>query len=501
MQSGQRILTADYQYKICSIAIGASFRKSTHSFNALLDRCKTTDELHYSTFANDVIAIGKTLNIYKEQKTRQILSEYGFDPNSGLFPGGKLPTELQNHKCQTITFSPAEIAGITEDDWAAKHAVVPNSGEETQWSQPDTQEFVVRLKRRSSRIPVPPDKKQSVCSDYIKRVNESVKSNLEGILHPCTIEADTDEVLYIMIDAVLVPEQEASRIKGGKPFQKEETTRIKHWNIRIETEESAYAISSVHEDEAYKELIAFILANGFYHRHFVFFTDGERAIFEAIEKYFSYWEHTVYLDWYHLSEKLYTLLSMGIIAQRKLDPRAEPQLVTQGKNKGTDRRKKISLSRLYARELERILWFGNIKEAIYYIRNIDPNYIKSQKQLDELIGYLERKGEYIANSGVRKKAGLRNSSNGVEGLNMANVADRQKDSLMSWRENGSSSLSAIATLFINSEEEEWFFNHQISFTPVKIRVTTSSMHSADESDVEDVSCILPDSAEECFNAE
>ena len=501
MQPGQRVLTADYQYKICSIAIGTSFRKSAHSFNALLDRRKTTDELHYSTFADDIIAIGKALNLYKEQRTRWILSKYGFDPDSGLFPGGKLPTNLQNHKCQTLTFSPAEIAGMAEEAWITKHTIVPNPDGKPQWSQPDTQEFVAKLKRRSSRIPVPPEKKQSVCSDYIKRVNESVKSKLEGVLHPCTIEADTNEVLYIMIDAVLVPEQEASRIKGGKPFQKEETTRIKHWNIRAETEETAYAISSVHEDEAYKELIAFILANEFYHRYFVFFTDGERAIFDAIEKYFSYWEHTVYLDWYHLSEKLYTLLSMGIIVHREPDPRAEPQLVTQGKNKGTDRRKQTSLSRLYARVLERILWFVNVKEAIYYIRNIEPSHIKSQKQPDGLIGYLERKGEYIANSGVRKKAGLRNSSNGVEGLNMVNVADRQKDSLMSWRENGSSALSAIVTLFINSEEEDWFFNHQISFTPVIIRGNASYMRSADELETEDDSCILPDSAEEFIGTE
>ena len=214
-----------------------------------------------------------------------------------------------------------------------------------------------------------------------------------------------------------------------------------------------------------------------------------------------YWEHTVYLDWYHLSEKLYTLLSMGIIVHREPDPRDEPQLVTQGKNKGTDRRKQTSLSRLYARVLERILWFGNVKEAIYYIRNIEPSHIKSQKQPDGLIGYLERKGEYIANSGVRKKAGLRNSSNGVEGLNMVNVADRQKDSLMSWRENGSSALSAIATLFINSEEEDWFFKHQISFTPVIIRGNASYMRSADELETEDDSCILPDSAKEFIGTE
>ncbi len=500
LKPGQRILTADYQYKISSVAIDASFRNSVHSFNILLDRADTAAELPVSTFADDIVAIGQELIACKVQETRRILTEFGFDPDSGLFSGGELPADLRNHPCQMLTFSPAEIAGMTEEEWRAKHAVL--SGPEQcpaslthRWSQPDTQEFVVRMKRRLPRTSVPVNEKTAVCSDFIKRVNQSVKSDMEGILHPCRIEADENEVLYIMVDAVVVDEQEATRIKGGKPFVKEETTWIKHWNIRVETEETVYSISSLDENEAYKELIAFILGNKLQHRYFIFFVDGERAIFDAIEKYFSCWEYVVYLDWYHLSEKLYILLSMAIIAQRLPDPRVEPELVTQGKNKGKDRRKKTSLSRLYARELDRILWFGNVTEAIQYIRNIDPDHIKSRKAADDLIGYLDRKEKYIANSGIRKKAGLRNSSNGVEGLNMVNVATRQKASTMSWRKDGSSSLSAISTLFVNKEEEDWFFNHHNSFTPVRKKGEKSPEFEETEMDDAGIVDYLPDSAE------
>ena len=137
----------------------------------------------------------------------------------------------------------------------------------------------------------------------------------------------------------------------------------------------------------------------------------------------------------------------------------------------------------------------NVAEAIQYIRNINPQHIKSQKQLDDLIGYFERKGGYIANSGVRKKAGLRNCSNGVEELNMLNVADRQKDKLMSWREDGSSSLSAISTLFVNGEEKDWFFNHCIAFKPMKAENATSAESVNSESDSECDLYVLPDSAE------
>ena len=500
LRPGQRILTANYQYKICYTAIEASFRKSVHNWNMLLDRSNTVDELSVSTFADDVIAVGQEIIAYKMQETRRILSEFGFDPDSGLFPGGKLPDNLQNHQCQMLTFSPAELAGMTEEEWSRKHTVTPPPAEDQdttshQWSQPDTQEFVLRKKRRTTRIPVPADKKKAVCSDFIMRVNRSVKSDIEGVLHPCSIEADANEVLYIMIDAVLVDEQEATRTNGGKPFQKQETTRIKHWNIKVETEDSVYAISSLDESEAYKELIAFILTNNLQQRYFIFFVDGERAIFDAIDKYFSCWEHAVYLDWYHLSEKLYSLLSMAISAQRVPDPRAEPNPVTQGKNKGMDRRKKVSLSRLYARELERILWFGNVTEAIGYIRNIDPKHIKSHDPLESLIGYLERKGRYIANSGVRKKAGLRNSSNGVEGLNMVNTAIRQKLPSMSWRENGSGSLSAISTLFINDQAVDWFFNHHISFSLVKVKGQICPEDVETEENDMDIESVLPDSAE------
>ncbi len=498
MHPGQRILTADYQYKISSIAIDASFRNSVHSYNVLLDRCNAATELSVSTFADDIIAIGQELIAYKMQETRRVLSEFGFDPDSGLFPGGKLPDELQNHQCEMLTFSPAEIAGMTEEEWRAKHAITPKQEQDAashQWSQPDTQEFVAHLKRRSSRVSITADEKQAVCSEFIMRINRSVKSDMEGVLHPCTIEADANSVLYIMIDAVMVDEQEATHIKGGKPFLKDETTWIKHWNIRVETEETSYSISSLDESEAYRELIALILRNNLQQRYFIFFVDGEKVIFDSIDRYFAYWEHTVYLDWYHLSEKLYILLSMAIVAQRLPDPRAAPNLVTQGKNKGVDRRKKISLSRLYARELERILWFGNMAEAIQYIRNIDPRHIKSQKAAEDLIGYLERKGSYIANSGVRKKAGLRNSSNGVEGLNMVNVAKRQKASTMSWRKDGSSSLSAISTLFINGEEEDWFFNHHISFTPLRTKGDISAECVEIEMDNAGTADVLPDSFE------
>ena len=435
----------------------------------MLDRKGTDDELSVSTFADDVIFAGQQLIDYKTNETTKTLRAWGFDPDSGMYPGGVLPAELQNSCCRTITFYPGHLSGMSEEEWIARYQ--PAGRSETcqcnhrhvQWSQPDMEEMVCRPQRRSSRIPADASSAEELCSDYIRWVNSQASAPERGILHPCTIEADPSEVLYIMIDAVLVNEQEETRVKGGKPFQRSETTWIKHWNIRIETEDSTYAISSLDEAEAYKELLAVILKNHLYQRYFIFFIDGERSIFEAIKKYFSCWKYEICLDWYHVQEKVHTLLSLGIQGRRVPDPRAESKVVRQGKNKGTDRRKKTSLSQLYARALIRILWYGNVQEAMDYLQNINPEDIKSQKYIDDLLAYLCNKGQYIANSGVRKKAGLRNSSNGVEGQNMVVVADRQKENLMSWRHKGSGALAALSTLFANGEEESWFYEGRIDF--------------------------------------
>ena len=441
-------------------------------------------------------------------ETASILSSFGFDPITGLYPGGVLPESLQNKCCTEVTLSPVDIAGMSEEDWLSSHPMSIFQTEqgdncevtksESVYSQPDLQEFVCKPKRRTSRIPVPPEQIESKCRSFIRWINEKAIVPEYGILHPCSIEINPEEVLYIMIDAVMVDEQEETRVKGGKPVQKVEKTRLKHWNIRVETEHFVYAIVSMDEDEAYKELIAFILKNHLYNRYFLFFTDGETAIFTAIEKYFKCWEYKIHLDWYHVSEKVYNLLSLAIKSCRVLDPRTEAKLITKGKNKGTDNRKKTSLSRLYARALERILWFGNVSEAKEYLKHIEKDVISNQKALDDLIGYFDKKGKYIANSGVRKKAGLRNSSNGVEGQNMVTVADRQKDDDMSWREKGSASLAALSCLFANKEEEDWFYERKFDFRP---RQLLSRMNKEDFSEVETESIHEIDSYMDIFETE
>ena len=89
--------------------------------------------------------------------------------------------------------------------------------------------------------------------------------------------------------------------------------------------------------------------------------------------------------------------------------------------------------------------------------------IKSTQQIDKLITYLNNKRAWIDCYAIRKWAGLRNSSNGVEGQNNENVADRQKHNRTSWCSLGSATLASLTSLFSNGEENEWFVNGNVNF--------------------------------------
>ncbi|HBI59961.1 MAG TPA: hypothetical protein DDY31_01910, partial [Lachnospiraceae bacterium] len=199
-----------------------------------------------------------------------------------------------------------------------------------------------------------------------------------------------------------------------------------------------YALTSIGMREAIKLVLSFLLFNNLLNKELIFFTDGAKNIKSHIESVFSFHPYTVILDWFHLKKKCQELLSMSI--------------------KGKESRNEV------LEKLLRILWAGDVEAAIEYLRNLPSAKIKSDKWLEEQIGYLERKKEMIKCYAVRAKLGLRNSSNPVEKENDILVAQRQKHNGMSWSKNGSGSLAAIKMVFQNGYEDIWFHQEQISFT-------------------------------------
>ena len=77
-------------------------------------------------------------------------------------------------------------------------------------------------------------------------------------------------------------------------------------------------------------------------------------------------------------------------------------------------------------KLLRILWTGNVTEAILYLRNLNPGVLRPNHRVRDLTGYLEKHREHIPCYALRAELGLRNSSNRVEKENDLVVAQRQK---------------------------------------------------------------------------
>ena len=133
----------------------------------------------------------------------------------------------------------------------------------------------------------------------------------------------------------------------------------------------------------------------------------------------------------------------------------------KGKPKPSSRN--TSLSRLYAKEACLIAWAGNVAQLIAYVRCIPDSDVKDESARQRLLGYLRRKGAMATSCSLRRRLGLRNSSNGSEQLNQLAVSQRQKRDLMSWGEAGSSALAQVSVLYLNSGEDDWFSRGKVSF--------------------------------------
>lgn len=70
---------------------------------------------------------------------------------------------------------------------------------------------------------------------------------------------------------------------------------------------------------------------------------------------------------------------------------------------------------------------------------------------------------YIPCYSVRKKLGLRNSSNIGEKMNDILVSDRQKHNGMSWSKTGSVTLTSLTGLKRNKEHKKWFEEGDLEF--------------------------------------
>tara|TARA_B110000914_G_C15487524_1_gene458835 strand:+ start:369 stop:1808 length:1440 start_codon:yes stop_codon:yes gene_type:complete len=135
------------------------------------------------------------------------------------------------------------------------------------------------------------------------------------------------------------------------------------------------------------------------------------------------------LDWYHLYAKIGAKLSPAL--------------------------KDKNLRRTVWTELSQMLWHGCVDKAIVHLRAIDPELIKKKEAIEELVAYLECRREHIPVYSVRKKLGLRNSSNSAEKACDQLVSKRQKRRGMAWSKEGSYAFAVIRCTIVNKRLGEW----------------------------------------------
>lgn len=349
-------------------------------------------------------------------------------------------------------------------------ASVESEEDAHQYSCPDQRKFTPRRKARKKRDPLCPDEVEEVLNGYLKWCNDQNSESHCRILHDWTVEQDPQCAVYIYLDGDCVFKQTPQRVAGGCDTLRTKKEQLNHYNAVIVAEgyEPYYITYPECVDMICKMILATLLQNHLLNRNLIFFMDGEKALYQTVEKYFEMWSPVIYLDWYHLTLKVYGCLSNGLKSRRVDDPRTPGEVFKRGPKKGMPKeRKKTSISILYARMLCSILWVGNVEEAKAYIKNINPEDIQNPAAVEELLGYLENKGRYITCYALRKRAGLRNSSNIVESANRRMVSCRQKHRGMLWSPAGSIALAALTTLFMNGEENLWFFHHEVSFSMKK----------------------------------
>jgi len=260
-----------------------------------------------------------------------------------------------------------------------------------------------------------------------------------GELHE-TFEDPSAIKANISIDDVCCKKQKTGGRKRGSP-PKEKREVVNNTVAHIQNKESkTYTAVSPTASQMMTIVLAFLLSNGLLSipGSLVFFTDGARDLRSAIQSVFHFIPFKIILDWYHLEKKCKDLLSMAINGKQ-----VKNRILT---------------------ELLAWLWLGKVERAIKLLREVSQESIKNQKELRNLTNYLERNSSCIPCYALRKKLGLRTSSNPVEKANDLLVSHRQKQNGMSWSPDGSTSLATLTALCRNSEDHQWLLNQSIRFT-------------------------------------
>lgn len=270
-------------------------------------------------------------------------------------------------------------------------------------------------------------------ADALAQAQEAAPAGADLRTNPVPYEAPRTTV-NICIDDVGTKAQKA--VRSSTPSDAPKT--IQHTVAAVEQHDRRYTLTGYGVVATLRTLMAFLVHNGCLGYRLQFFVDGQRSLQDAIRRCFA-WHPAVILilDWYHLRKKCATLLSLAMTGR---DPRNAA-----------------------LKAVLHLLWYGCVDEAQAMLKDLDQPQIKHPKALKELIGYLERNRSGIPCYAVRKRLGLRNSSQLGEKMNDVVVADRQKHRGMSWSVAGSTALASLTALVKNGEVAHWLKEGTLEF--------------------------------------
>jgi hypothetical protein len=106
------------------------------------------------------------------------------------------------------------------------------------------------------------------------------------------------------------------------------------------------------------------------------------------------------------------------------------------------------------------LWHGRVDEAIAGLRS-QSSEMRNVEVLEDLIGYLEARRNYLPDYEARQRAGLWIASNRVEKFNDWSVSARCKHQGMEWTEAGVVALATLEAARRNGEVSRWRTEHSL----------------------------------------
>ena len=292
----------------------------------------------------------------------------------------------------------------------------------------------------------------------IADINEKRESRAripEESKKPYDVESPDEAVVEVCLDGVLAKRQSAHRPTKRTGQRPRAETSVAH----IRANGKRYILTAHDMRSLCIRTLAFLLQTGLLaNRQLILFSDGATEIKDCVDEIFAFCRHHIVLDWFHLRKHCYEALSMTL---------------KSGKSNKEMRSQVMG-------NLMNILWVGNVAGAIGYLTELSSDCVKSEENRQKLIRYLQNKKAVIACYAIRRRLGLRISSNAVEKANDLTVAKRQKHQGMSWSYHGSWHFAALTALYLNHEDAIWHKSASLSFKmiPVSPRKTATSISVA-----------------------